>query len=69
MSIRYQQRTSLEIKTDAIAFPLIEKKPALVFFVLYEKRLRPLRELFHATVATIPHNHKVPSIKNNLVPI
>jgi hypothetical protein len=36
----------------------------------------PVQELFHAmgatktqTPATIPHNHKDPGIKNNLVPI
>jgi hypothetical protein len=52
MSDKISTAESLEIKTDAIAFPLIEEKIRLWFFRLFENTLRPLRELFHATSAT-----------------
>jgi hypothetical protein len=66
-----------------IAFPLIEeKKPAFVYFVSMKKRCARCINVAtvartvsrhgrneNATLATIPHNHKVPGIINNLVQI
>jgi hypothetical protein len=47
----------------------LKKKIGFGLFRLYEESLRPRRDTVLATGATIPHNHKVPGIKNNLVPI
>jgi hypothetical protein len=57
---------------------LIEEKYRLWFFPfsLYEKNVAPVARTVsrhgrneNAKLATIPHNHKDPGIKNNLVPI
>jgi hypothetical protein len=61
---------------------LIEEKNRLWFFSFYMKKrcacclkVAPVARTVSrhgrnetATLATIPHNHKVPGIKNNLVP-
>jgi hypothetical protein len=64
-----------KLKTDIIAFPLIEEKTGFGFFV-YMKKVAPVARTVsrhgrneNATLATIFHNHKVHGIKNNLVPI
>jgi hypothetical protein len=60
----------------------LKKKTGFGFFVYMKKRcarcvnVAPVARTVsrhgrneNATLATIPHNHKVPGIKNNLVPI
>jgi hypothetical protein len=54
----------------------LKKNTGFGFFRLYEKNVAPVARTVsrhgrneNATLATIPHNHKDPGIKNNLVPI
>jgi hypothetical protein len=78
-----KQRLPSAVKTEVMKLSQDgSKKAAFVFFVHMKKRcarcvfVAPVARTVsrhgrneNTTLATIPHNHKVPGIKNNLVPI
>jgi hypothetical protein len=50
----------------------LKKNTGFGFFRLYEKNVAPVARTVSRhgrNLETIPHNHKDPGIKNNLVPI